>query len=234
MVGLRHNFIFSAVLHTAVIIVLFIFCRGMEDRAPANFMFVSLLEETAGDESGSFFIPRVQQRIRDSTLQEISSQNLSIERDKNTFRQKDEKDDVSGSKQGSLTVPLNHEAGVTEVRGWTHVDTHAAYTGTERKRESSGKSQANDFYSLIRTAIERVKIYPLLARKRKIEGTAVTSFSIDDRGYPGNLKIRKSSGYEILDSAALKIIAKAAPFPKVDGEIIVPITFKLTESISSH
>jgi protein TonB len=83
----------------------------------------------------------------------------------------------------------------------------------------------------IRSAIEKAKNYPFLARKKKIEGTVITEFSISGRGYPEDIKIKKSSGSEILDLAAIKIITRAAPFPMITSKIVIPITFKLTESI---
>ena len=86
----------------------------------------------------------------------------------------------------------------------------------------------------IRSAIERAKNYPFLARKKKIEGTVITEFTISSRGNPEDIKIKESSGSEILDSAAIKIITRAAPFPKVNSKIVIPITFKLTESVSEH
>jgi TonB family protein len=86
----------------------------------------------------------------------------------------------------------------------------------------------------IRAAIEKAKSYPLLARKKRIEGTTITVFTINNKGFPEDIKIKQSSGYEILDLAAIKIITKAAPFPEVNGEIIVPIIFKLTDPNSYH
>jgi protein TonB len=86
----------------------------------------------------------------------------------------------------------------------------------------------------IRTAIEKAKNYPFLARKKKIEGTVITEFTISSRGYLEDIKVKKSSGSEILDSAAIKIITRAAPFPKVNSKIVIPITFRLKESISDR
>jgi TonB family protein len=96
--------------------------------------------------------------------------------------------------------------------------------------KSSYKGTANNPYDLIRAAIEKAKIYPFLARKNRIEGSVITGFTVNSKGYPQDIKVKKSSGHEILDSEAMKIVKKAAPFPEVNGEIIIPITFKLTDS----
>jgi protein TonB len=92
--------------------------------------------------------------------------------------------------------------------------------------ESLGRQ---DLYASIRNAIDRAKIYPLLARKRKIEGTVIMEFIINNKGYPQDIRIEKSSEHEILDSAAIKTIKNAAPFLHIQGKIIIPIRFKLTD-----
>jgi TonB family protein len=98
----------------------------------------------------------------------------------------------------------------------------------ESTKRRAGKGNTSNPYVLIRAAIEKARTYPFLARKKRIEGTVVIDFTINGKGYPQDIEIGKSSGSEILDSAAIKIVMKAAPFPAVDGEIAVPISFKLT------
>lgn len=79
----------------------------------------------------------------------------------------------------------------------------------------------------IKEAIERAKVYPDLARKRRQEGTVVMEFLINSRGMPEDIRITKSSGFNLLDSAARRTIVRAAPFPVIKGNIEVPITFIL-------
>jgi TonB family protein len=98
----------------------------------------------------------------------------------------------------------------------------------ESIKRRAGKGNTSNPYALIRAAIEKARTYPFLARKKRIEGTVVIDFTINSKGYPQDIKIGKSSGSEILNSAAIKIVMKAAPFPAVDGKIAVPISFKLT------
>lgn len=79
----------------------------------------------------------------------------------------------------------------------------------------------------IRRSIERAKTYPILARKRSIEGTVYISFRVSRQGEARDIKILKSSGYRILDKTTLDILRKAAPFPHLDSPIEVPVVFKL-------
>jgi protein TonB len=104
----------------------------------------------------------------------------------------------------------------------------------DNTKGGSGKDGTDSIYAFIRSAIEKVKTYPSLARKKKIEGTVITGFTINSKGYPQHIKVEKSSGSEILDSAAIKIVMKAAPFPEVDDEIVIPITFKIMDYSSSR
>ena len=79
----------------------------------------------------------------------------------------------------------------------------------------------------IRRSIERAKTYPVLARKRSIEGTVYVSFRVSPLGKARDIKILKSSGYRILDQTTLAILRKAAPFPHLDSPVEVPVVFKL-------
>ncbi|MEF9438180.1 MAG: energy transducer TonB [Candidatus Mariimomonas ferrooxydans] len=80
---------------------------------------------------------------------------------------------------------------------------------------------------IIKNSIERAKTYPLPAKKRGIQGTVYVSFRISPQGEPQYLKILKSSGSSILDTATLDIVKKAAPFPYVDIPVEVPVVFRL-------
>ena len=48
--------------------------------------------------------------------------------------------------------------------------------------------------------------YPLLARKRGYEGTVVLEVLVTREGRVGNIRVFRSSGYKILDKAALKAV----------------------------
>ncbi|GBE03950.1 gram-negative bacterial tonB protein [bacterium BMS3Abin09] len=80
---------------------------------------------------------------------------------------------------------------------------------------------------LIYMAIERVKTYPIIARKRGIEGTVHVSFNVMADGTPYGIKILKSSGSGILDNATVQVVKKAAPFPLIASRIELPLTYRL-------
>ncbi len=79
----------------------------------------------------------------------------------------------------------------------------------------------------IGSAIERAKSYPLLARRRGLEGTVHVSFRINESGEPDEIEIKKSSGHSILDSATVKVVKKAAPYPQTKNRVEVPVAYRL-------
>lgn len=82
----------------------------------------------------------------------------------------------------------------------------------------------------IRALIEAAKHYPLMARRRGLEGTSSVSFHINEDGSIAQLTLRHSSGSAILDDAALKTIERAAPFPAYPEPIQIGIRFALGET----
>lgn len=76
-------------------------------------------------------------------------------------------------------------------------------------------------------------VYPRIARESGWEGTVLVRVAIQPDGSPGTIKIRKSSGHEVLDTAALEAVKKWKFFPAKDGNIPIrsvveiPINFDL-------
>ncbi|OGW31904.1 MAG: hypothetical protein A2X59_01780 [Nitrospirae bacterium GWC2_42_7] len=93
--------------------------------------------------------------------------------------------------------------------------------------KEAGDTNFSGVLSKIRAAVEKAKNYPAIARKNGIEGSVLTEFSINSSGLPVNIKIIKSSGFNVLDSAAVQTITRAAPFPVIKGDLEIPITFVL-------
>jgi periplasmic protein TonB len=90
------------------------------------------------------------------------------------------------------------------------------------------------FDSLILSAIREAIFFPKQAAHRREHGEVVVAFAINGDRSVLDFDIMKSSGFEILDQAAIKIIQKAAkkfpPFPDGLGtgslRYVVPILFK--------
>jgi protein TonB len=92
----------------------------------------------------------------------------------------------------------------------------------------------DSYLEMIRFKIEKHKLYPVTARNQGIKGRVILSLVITLRGEVNSLKIKKSSGYDILDTAALSAVRNAVPFPtppgnffKKDIYLSIPILFEI-------
>jgi TonB family protein len=84
-----------------------------------------------------------------------------------------------------------------------------------------------DQWAVIVSSIERVKSYPRFARERGIQGVVHLRFRVRPQGEVDRVEIVRSSGYEILDTASVRTVYRAAPMPYVSGWIEVPISYVL-------
>ena len=81
----------------------------------------------------------------------------------------------------------------------------------------------------IRRRIQRALRYPREARRRQLQGTAHVRFEMNKDGTVHRLALSSSSGQRMLDSASMETVERAAPFPFVEGALIVPVVFRLTD-----
>ena len=102
--------------------------------------------------------------------------------------------------------------------------------------KSNSDDSLNDYLHKLRLLIEKNKEYPFEARKRGLEGKVVLEFTLNIKGELVNLKIKRSSGYAILDKAAIRAVKNATPFPPLPQEICsrqiiinLPVCFCLLE-----
>lgn len=122
-----------------------------------------------------------------------------------------------------------------------------AYAKRPRVRAVSTVSTKYDrdaaYVDAFRARVEEVgnKNYPALARQKKIYGNVRLLVSILPTGQVHEVKVLKSSGYPILDQAALQSVRLAAPFQpfpaaiRRDTDILQIIrTWKFAERLSSE
>jgi TonB family protein len=101
---------------------------------------------------------------------------------------------------------------------------------------SGSNNELREFQRKIKERIEKVKDYPLIARKNQYEGTAFCRFTLLKDGDVKDICVVGRSGYPILDEAAKRAIREAAPYPPfpscIEGSSIdvkVPLVFKLKD-----
>jgi len=72
--------------------------------------------------------------------------------------------------------------------------------------------------------------YPLIARRMGWEGTVIVCFTLYPNGEIRNLKVERSSGFDLLDRNAVKAVSSSAPYfprPREPVTVVLPITYRL-------
>lgn len=77
--------------------------------------------------------------------------------------------------------------------------------------------------------------YPKLAQKRNWQGKVLLSLQVSTNGKINNVQIHKSSGYSVLDQAAIDSLIKVGYLPQIsswlpyDINLKLPVIYQLTE-----
>ncbi len=83
----------------------------------------------------------------------------------------------------------------------------------------------------IQRRVQAALVYPPLARRRRIEGTALLAFEIGADGRARRVAVASSSGFAVLDRAALRAVHAVDALPYVYGRLEIPVRFELAASI---
>lgn len=88
------------------------------------------------------------------------------------------------------------------------------------KQRASNANAKAQYISKIARILERSKYYPSSAKKRGIQGVVEIAFVVNKNGSVSGVKISKSAGAKMLDSAARKALLKAAKkFPPIPDSL---------------
>ena len=108
-------------------------------------------------------------------------------------------------------------------------------TGKRQHSNLGGRfGNPKDYFSLLIAWLNQHKDYPPAVKKKKQQGTVVLAFSIDRNGTVITSRVQESSGYPLLDQAALDMLARANPLPAMPDSmtrqrlrLAVPIEYSL-------
>jgi len=116
-----------------------------------------------------------------------------------------------GASDGSAR-PAESNHAVPERTGRAVVALRA--DGKRHARRRGGRAgDPQNYFSRLVAWLDRYKDYPPEVKKRKQQGTVVLAFSIDRAGEVLAARIQTSSGYPLLDLAALAMLDRVAPLP---------------------
>ncbi len=95
--------------------------------------------------------------------------------------------------------------------------------------EQARAGYSRDHYAYIKELIEKNLSYPPRARKMGWTGRVVVCFQVLKNGRVDKIRIKDSSGHEILDRNVVDTIREVEPFPRPPEwvELSMPITYRL-------
>lgn len=111
----------------------------------------------------------------------------------------------------------------------------SANVGTGSSASAGGRpGSSKNYFALLQAWLEKNKEYPPQARRRRQEGIAMLTFTINRQGRVLAAHISRSAGAEILDEEVMKMIRRANPvppfpddFPESEIKLVVPVQFQL-------
>ncbi|MBO6948071.1 MAG: energy transducer TonB [Rhodospirillales bacterium] len=111
----------------------------------------------------------------------------------------------------------------------------SANVGSGDNASSGGRpGSADSYFARLQAWLEQHKEYPSSARRRRQEGTAVLTFTMNRGGEVLAARIQRGTGYKALDEEVIKMIERATPLPPLpddfaQGELTlsVPVQFQL-------
>lgn len=247
MVYIRHNIIFSVMVHS-ILLATALLIGGSSEIRKASLMTVLLFDQKESSSSGKqVAIPVVKQPARTvaapkpevKTVVKLSAARDSIPKESLAPLAPVTPQSDTDRDSGPGVMGIEAQSNSSQV-----VDISPSSVSSQTYRSSSRESgavsvlrgqtgQATEtgadasLKKRIRDALQANLIYPYIARKRRIEGTVLMEFRINGSGMPEGVRIVKGSNYSILDEAARETVLKTSPFPTRNNIIEVPIRFSL-------
>jgi protein TonB len=129
---------------------------------------------------------------------------------------------LSATRTPSEAGAVSGDAGATKPRSFD------AERGPETSRQAKNTNVDVDIAALRERLEQRVdSAYPVRARKAGVEGTVVVTFAVGGTGGARDLAVAMSSGSQLLDEAALRLVRESGPYPHIPVTLRLPIRFRL-------
>ena len=242
--NLKETLSFSAILHfcffAAVLLLSADFFESSGKKLNEKIVFIELFKDTDESKDRQFVIkankltPEKSQQIKTETTPVYDIQNEIIPAKTEAASKSSDNLELidlnAGENPANNILLANYKTGednVIDIPYGQEADIKGSLDLPVSGNDGISKDKDSGIIEIIRNSIEKAKIYPILARKRGIEGTVYISFRVNSEGKPNDIKILNSSGSHILDNATLDIVKKAAPFPHIDSSVEVPVAFRL-------
>lgn len=91
----------------------------------------------------------------------------------------------------------------------------ASGSATAKRNTAAGNAAVSNYPGKVASKLRRSLRYPREAKRERIRGEVVVSFSVSANGGVSRVRIARSSGHSVLDNAAREAVRRAAPFPRI-------------------
>jgi len=136
---------------------------------------------------------------------------------------------IAAAKKPAQTVSITHKVAPAKIK---QTNQQSIYKITQR----------NFLLGEIQHHLSRYLSYPVRAQRRGWQGEVMVGFHVDKQGFLHNVHLAQTSGYSLLDNAALSAIGKIKNIPlsswlenNHDHEfyptaLLLPVSYRLTNS----
>lgn len=248
MSGIRHNIIFSVMVHS-ILLAAVLLIGGSSEIRKVSLLTISIfdgIDDSSLEKKSAHADPKLNAPALEkpkaalrTVTKSSSAQGITSQQNPEPLASVEPQADAdSGSLPGVIGNSAQGKSSEVGGNRSTSVGSQSSGGGNGETGTASSlrgqKGQAADVGTAdallkqkIRNALQANLVYPYIARKRRIEGTVLMEFRINGRGLPEGVRIVKGSSYSILDEAARETVLKTSPFPAGDTLIEVPIRFSL-------
>jgi protein TonB len=84
-----------------------------------------------------------------------------------------------------------------------------------------GRANTSSYRAQLAAHLRRYRSYPDAARDRSLAGTVRVAFTVNASGHVTGARLTRSSGYAVLDRAALGMVNRASPFPAIPANLAI-------------
>lgn len=216
-------------LHVAALVALLPVAQELpDDKEPAGLLMVTVAAADLRPQASVSSITRPPPRQVPATDGAPTASPALAEADPVTAVQPASADDPPAPRP-AMAEPLAAAAPAPAVPS-RPAENAAARTGV-------GQTATATYFGQLTGWLNRHKRYPTAAKKAKEQGVVVVSFTIDRRGELVASAIEKSSGHHLLDAAALALLQRAAPMPRIPdamGLQTLTVSLPIDYSLITH
>jgi protein TonB len=250
MFRIRHDIIFSAMVHS-ILLAAALLIGGSSEIRKSSLLMVSLFDEK--DNRADNKLPARSEKKPDTqahatpkpvaktvtellaTQEIMPSQSLPAMAPPNPLPalNRDYSHGVPGFQAQNNFSPIGGDSRSSVISQTARSGSGDISAGSMTRGQAEQTNQMATSPSLkqiIRGTLQNNLVYPYMARKRRMEGTVLVDFRINQKGIAENVRVLKGSGFPLLDSAAMETVVKSSPFPLANYSIEVPITYQLTQN----